>query len=514
MITTPVVVAVTLAAHPVSGGTVIEPDRGAASDGEPPRGFHALFELVSENLRVDRSLAGVEESASREDIDEREADHALLETIQLAPLLTRPNEDQVVGTDQVVPPVLPRASLRGLSPDFAARLSRVAQRLWQEHGLRLDVIEGYRDQARQEALFAQGRTAPGPVVTWTRTSLHTLGRAADVYLDGAPVTAEGAAILARIAREEGLVTLYPFDSGHIQSADAGERQPEGPLARAVPAPTGVRPAPGARGVAPAAPVAPPAPVASPARPAASAEPPFRALPSGLEPTSRLEAGPVDVLADPRRDVVDDTDVDATRPMTESPGIESPGLERARSIAPHAPGTLPIAPRGQGILERGTLSSDAAVGSEAAWVAASHPEPGFDPERPAEVVRLRIPVDGMEGGGAIQVRLRGKTIDAHVNIGDLEIADRLRSEMSDLRLRLERLGAEPGELSVTAAFAHPVERSAAPPTEGDGRLHRWNTSADRWDRDELRSRLERSPDLVGDQRRGNRSRRDPSHQDLE
>lgn len=34
------------------------------------------------------------------------------------------------------------------------------------------VLEGVRTQARQNELYAQGRTKPGKVVTWTRTSNH------------------------------------------------------------------------------------------------------------------------------------------------------------------------------------------------------------------------------------------------------------------------------------------------------------------------------------------------------
>lgn len=34
------------------------------------------------------------------------------------------------------------------------------------------VIEGVRTPERQRALYAQGRTAPGPVVTWTLNSNH------------------------------------------------------------------------------------------------------------------------------------------------------------------------------------------------------------------------------------------------------------------------------------------------------------------------------------------------------
>ena len=47
------------------------------------------------------------------------------------------------------------------------------------------VIQGVRTQAEQDRLYAQGRTEPGPVVTWTRNSKHLVqddgwGHAVDV----------------------------------------------------------------------------------------------------------------------------------------------------------------------------------------------------------------------------------------------------------------------------------------------------------------------------------------------
>jgi peptidoglycan L-alanyl-D-glutamate endopeptidase CwlK len=42
------------------------------------------------------------------------------------------------------------------------------------------VVEAFRTQQRQNALYAQGRTKPGQIVTWTLNSLHTQRRAFDV----------------------------------------------------------------------------------------------------------------------------------------------------------------------------------------------------------------------------------------------------------------------------------------------------------------------------------------------
>ena len=47
----------------------------------------------------------------------------------------------------------------------------------------------YRSQEEQDALFDQGRSKPGKVVTWTRASKHTSGRAFDIAIlkQGKPI---------------------------------------------------------------------------------------------------------------------------------------------------------------------------------------------------------------------------------------------------------------------------------------------------------------------------------------
>lgn len=51
----------------------------------------------------------------------------------------------------------------------------------QKYDLDTVVSETYRSQERQNELYAQGRTAPGNKVTWTKKSNHTLRKALDVY---------------------------------------------------------------------------------------------------------------------------------------------------------------------------------------------------------------------------------------------------------------------------------------------------------------------------------------------
>lgn len=112
--------------------------------------------------------------------------------------------------------------LSRLAPEFRKPLERVIRRMKSEFGHDVTVVETVRDQARQDALFAQGRTAPGPVVTWTRNSRHTSGMAADLLIDGKYGNAEAYELLARIAREEGLHTLGPMDPGHVELGAGSE----------------------------------------------------------------------------------------------------------------------------------------------------------------------------------------------------------------------------------------------------------------------------------------------------
>ncbi len=51
----------------------------------------------------------------------------------------------------------------------------------------LRIAQGYRTNAEQDALYAQGRTTPGSIVTWARggESIHNQGLAIDIFrIDG------------------------------------------------------------------------------------------------------------------------------------------------------------------------------------------------------------------------------------------------------------------------------------------------------------------------------------------
>ena len=91
-------------------------------------------------------------------------------------------------------------------------------------GLSFRIFEGFRSQARQAALYAQGRTTPGNIVTYAppRTSYHQYGLAVDIVgWFGGQWTWDRPqfewATLHAIARSYGLEPLS-FETPHLQMA--------------------------------------------------------------------------------------------------------------------------------------------------------------------------------------------------------------------------------------------------------------------------------------------------------
>src|SRR3990167_968029 len=58
-------------------------------------------------------------------------------------------------------------------------LVRVVRRASEITSQPFQIVQGNRTQAEQNALYEQGRTKPGKVVTWTRNSKHIGGNAVD-----------------------------------------------------------------------------------------------------------------------------------------------------------------------------------------------------------------------------------------------------------------------------------------------------------------------------------------------
>lgn len=82
-----------------------------------------------------------------------------------------------------------RKRLAQVHPALAARIQTLVEILAQ-HGIQVEVVQGLRTFAQQDALFAQGRTRPGPVVTRARggQSNHNYGLAVDLvpFTNGQP----------------------------------------------------------------------------------------------------------------------------------------------------------------------------------------------------------------------------------------------------------------------------------------------------------------------------------------
>lgn len=66
--------------------------------------------------------------------------------------------------------------LVGVNDALVSVVRRAAKKL----PFTLFVVEGLRTKERQAELYAQGRTKPGKIVTWTMQSKHLEGRAVDL----------------------------------------------------------------------------------------------------------------------------------------------------------------------------------------------------------------------------------------------------------------------------------------------------------------------------------------------
>jgi peptidoglycan L-alanyl-D-glutamate endopeptidase CwlK len=80
-----------------------------------------------------------------------------------------------------------KAALATVNPAFAGKV-RTAVVTLEAAGTYLLVVSGLRTAAQQDALYAQGRTTPGHIVTNAKASqsMHSFGLAVDIvpYLSG------------------------------------------------------------------------------------------------------------------------------------------------------------------------------------------------------------------------------------------------------------------------------------------------------------------------------------------
>ena len=320
-----------------------------------------------------------------------------------------------------------------LDAEFRSRLERVIQRMRDEYGHDVRVVEGYRAPERQAHLHAQGRTRPGPVVTWTLNSAHTRGQAADVIVDGTYDNPAGYARLARVAVEEGLRTLGARDPGHLElatgeSVSGGTGRAGGAGGPLVARPAAVAVAAEVRAAAPAA-------VAQVARPAA----PEAGLAgvAGATGRGRAAASRGGVTERELGMVSGSVAVETSPGQVGAEGGAGTVAESAASVAP-TPTNVGSTRAGVGL---GAVPGADVVGrvlevAELKELAAA---------RPASHMLLHL--DDVGGGARIRVGVRGAVVDAMLNVADPATADTLAARLSELRGALERKGLEPGTLRV-------------------------------------------------------------------
>ena len=384
-----------------------------------------------------------------------------------------------------------------LEPDFRARLERVVKRMRTEFGHNVKVIEGFRTPARQEALFAQGRTEPGPIVTWTRNSLHTEGLAVDVMVDGSFAHHEGYRRLAQLAEQEGLNSLWPRDPGHI------EFKSEAQLATSPLPSTGTGQTGGSDRIARPAQVATVAEAsiaAEVARPAEVALPgndpvPMMRAPGAPDPTAQVaeggpppetsrpgapdlsqieprlaEARPQDGrLAEPE---VADISLDLAAPAVASEDTDRPVESRAERIvasALSARGSEAAVEAGLRSASTGALSAAAASGAAESGTSAGSmmvrsaasaaPESLHRISQIREIQELAYPrklgqvtlrmMDGLGEEARMRVRLEADGVSTAIGVKDLGQAELLRTRIGALEQSLRLQGIEPLSVRVSA-----------------------------------------------------------------
>ncbi len=374
----------------------------------------------------------------------------------------------IVGAVRTLdPPAADTLEGWGFNPEFRDRLARVVERMRGEFGLEVEVIEGFREQSRQNDLWSQGRSRPGPVVTWTKESRHTVGAAADLKIDGGFVKGTSALLLSRIAAEEGLRTLGPKDPGHIELAGdmarlASEADDLG-LAKELrerfrPVETGTPARDLRRGASGVARVAPVARVARPARPGGELPAPTPA--PAPDPASSLLSALDDGLLESAPRAAPEPDEFVSRAL--AAGLAGAEAEAERRGSREPRGDSKSAEPQSGVRADGSdirmgVASDRLLEGWARRVGGG--VPGLDMIRRIQAVEAAQPISplrrvliGLEGPdatelGSVRLDVRGARVDALFEIDDASLARRIERDLATLRTQLAAEGVDPGRLRV-------------------------------------------------------------------
>jgi hypothetical protein len=446
-------------------------------------------------------------------------------------------------------------SAAALDPTLQAKLSRVIDRVQTETGHQVAIAETYRSQGRQNALYAQGRTAAGPVVTWTQNSKHTQGRAVDVVLDNGAAGSDAYADLQRIANEEGLHTLGAQDPGHLElpgsglspntSSDVNGSSIAGRLSIAQLAQVAggdsrvtsasVAPVAGTAQTATVSPLAPLAPAASvaqvaqaatvarvaqaaqtaqvsqSARVAPSAHPGAGTSTTNATSGTRANAGGVAAAAVAARNAREGSQRFGANADANGGNAGNGGGTQSDARAGLTNAATAFALRDQGAAQINQLSGLAATPVTAASTAAAASSSALRAERvmaaiddaPARPVsRLTMSVDAGNGtADQVDVALRGATVTASIDAADPRAAQVMSARSDDLVRALSRDGLQVDQLTVraaTTAASTPAQTSA----DSQG-----NSSSDRGDPRQQQQTRQRSQDDRRQQQRDQRGARD-------
>jgi hypothetical protein len=320
-----------------------------------------------------------------------------------------------------------------LDPEMRAKVERVMERMATEHGSDVVLLEGLRTPERQAWLYAQGRSRPGPVVTWTTSSKHSQGLAADLKVTDAGGQARPYEALQRVATEEGLRVLGMKDPGHVELRPDGA---EGEADAEPPAPTPSSRSGTTRVAAPA----------EPARVAAA-----RAAQVAHVARTATVTAPVAGAAYAA------TTAYASATASAHSGVRSGAARPAPKVAESGHEEIAVP-----VQEARTVPVQAGAGEVSAPDAAASAQPLERIERLLEVMeardavlgpgarRVSVRLDGTAGPvERVQVQMLDRALSGTVSVDDATLAARLRDTTTELMRTLERGGYDARSIDVAS-----------------------------------------------------------------
>jgi uncharacterized protein YcbK (DUF882 family) len=388
-------------------------------------------------------------------------------------------------------------SVAALDPELQAKLARVMARMQNETGHDVQVAETLRTQARQNALYAQGRETPGPVVTWTTNSKHTEGRAVDLVLDNGSAGSDAYAALQRIAGEEGLRTLGARDPGHLELPGSGPALKGAADATSlIPAEPADATGPGQVSIARLAQVAqvtqvsaaPPAKVADVANVAKVDVPGMAAKTTtfAATPANRAPHGEATQSVQQLRHVAGDAQSASHRfsgDTTDSEGGTAGGEHHGYSALAAAV-ALRDAATDTSATQSVTTASTMTPAERAAKLIAA-----FEDAPPRPLSQITMSVDAGNGtADRVQLAMRGSSLNATIDAADPRAAQTMTARSDELVRALSRDGIELDALRVRAAAGTATTQAAvAPQSSPDTNTHSRFERGNAWQHQQDRQR---------------------------